>query len=204
MPTGYTADVANGKVTDFPTFATQCARAFGALILMRDDPMDAPIPEKFEASDYNTNALATARAHLKTLISMTPEAAAAAAAKAYDDAETSRLRSKAEGDAELARYRAMRTKVEAWTPPTAEHVGLKSFMLEQLDTSAYGWSAPRYYDEPTDKAKYEPEEWLRGEIDKAHRDIGYHAAEREKEIARTEGRNSWVAALRASLQGARS
>lgn len=48
MPTGYTADVQSGKVTDFAEYAMNCARAFGALVLMRDDPSDADIPERFE------------------------------------------------------------------------------------------------------------------------------------------------------------
>lgn len=30
MPTGYTFEVCEGKMTDFSAFALQCARAFGA------------------------------------------------------------------------------------------------------------------------------------------------------------------------------
>jgi hypothetical protein len=46
MPTGYTAPIADGMT--FEQFALGCARAFGALVTMRDEPSDAPIPERLE------------------------------------------------------------------------------------------------------------------------------------------------------------
>ena len=45
MPTGYTADIQDGKITTLREYALSCARAFGALIMMRDDPHDAPIAD---------------------------------------------------------------------------------------------------------------------------------------------------------------
>ena len=35
MPTGYTAAVCSGEITEIKDFALSCARAFGALITMR-------------------------------------------------------------------------------------------------------------------------------------------------------------------------
>ena len=43
MPTGYTAYVQDGVITEFADFAMKCARAFGALIDMRDESLDAEI-----------------------------------------------------------------------------------------------------------------------------------------------------------------
>jgi hypothetical protein len=57
MPTGYTAAVADGTITEFPDFAMQCARAFGTLVLMRDEPQDAAIPEKFEPAGRDKGAM---------------------------------------------------------------------------------------------------------------------------------------------------
>jgi hypothetical protein len=37
MPTGYTAGILDGKINTFPEFATECMKAFGACIHMRDD-----------------------------------------------------------------------------------------------------------------------------------------------------------------------
>lgn len=86
MPTGYTHEVQSGEVTDFPTFTMQCARAFGALIMMRDDPSDAQIPEQFEPSDYNRRARERAVAELQRLQNLTWDEIGAAARADYDAA----------------------------------------------------------------------------------------------------------------------
>ncbi len=56
MPTGYTAAVQNGTVTRFADFAMNCARAFGALVELRDE-MDAPIPDTFKPSTHHSESL---------------------------------------------------------------------------------------------------------------------------------------------------
>lgn len=53
-----------------------------------------------------------------------------------------------------AAYSRMRSKVEAWQPPTSKHLSLKKFMLEQIDISAP--NDPRSY-YPAD-AHMEPKE----------------------------------------------
>ena len=69
MPTGYTADVADGKITEFTEYALQCARAFGACIMLRDDPVSSEIPE-FEPSDYSAKELAEAEKDLSQFLAM--------------------------------------------------------------------------------------------------------------------------------------
>jgi hypothetical protein len=64
MPTGFTADICKGAEVSFEDFAMTCARAFGALYSMRDEPMDAPIPETFVASGYHADELEKAKARL--------------------------------------------------------------------------------------------------------------------------------------------
>jgi hypothetical protein len=193
MPTGYTADVQSGKVTEFPDFAMQCARAFGALIMMRDDPADAPIPE-FQPSDYHSKALATAEADVARLSAMTAEQAQTEA-----DAEHAKaVRQNNEWNAEKAacreRYEAMILKVDAWTPPTPDHNGLKEFMLKQLRESIDFDCRP--YDEP----KALPgAEWLEKAKARAARSVEYHRDEHAAEVKRTADRNAWVRNLRESL-----
>src|SRR5438309_7441629 len=86
MPTGYTADVGNGKVTDFATFALTCARGFGALITMRDDPMDAEIPDEFPVDEYAMRAYIADSERLNELRAMDAEEAERQADTAYTDA----------------------------------------------------------------------------------------------------------------------
>ena len=69
MPTGYTAGVADGSIIDFNEYALQCARNFGACILLRDEPLSSEIPE-FEPSDYHEKALTESKAGLSSFLAM--------------------------------------------------------------------------------------------------------------------------------------
>lgn len=194
MPTGYTVDVQSGKVTEFRDFALQCARAFGALVTMRDGPVDAPIPERFAPSDYHTKAIALAKADLADVGTWTPDRADFEAMRTYEREHQAWERREAEKGQQRARYEAMLAKVNAWTPPTPDHAGLKEFMAKQLSDSI-----------PWDCAESKPPEILRGAIYRekrlaeARRDLDYHIREDAKEQARAAERTEWIRALRASL-----
>jgi membrane-bound lytic murein transglycosylase len=195
MPTGYTHGVADGKVTDFPTFAMECARAFGALISMRDD-YDAPVPDEFQPSDYHAVQLEEARLRLTELQALTPEQAEERAAEAYVKACESNAQFKANTDEKRRRYEAMLEQVRAWEPPTAEHVELKRFMEAQLTDSIRHdceW-------QPEEPVRQSWSEWLDDQLKQAHSSIRYHASEDAAERARIAGRNAWVKGLRESLQ----
>lgn len=194
MPTGYTAAVVDGTETEFKDFAMSCARAFGALISMRDEPMSAEIPDEFKPSTWNADHLAEARSKLEQLRAMTPEQAEAAALKAYEDGCAAADRYDAKQAEEDRRLDAMLEKVEAWTPPTADHVQMKAFMVEQLTISKngdYKASRPKQMTGP---------EWLEDSIKQVMKDIGYHAKAQAEEEERCRGRTAWVRALRQSLQ----
>ena len=193
MPTGYTYPVVEGKISDFPTFAMTCARAFGALVTMRDDPADAPIPEEFKPSDWNEKRLAESRAKLAEIQALTPEQAEAVAAAEYTAALASHEEYERKEQEAEQRLDAMLEKVNAWKPPTAEHVEMKNFMIEQIRISKRG----DYRSKPPEKLG--GRDWMREKIEKLHHDIGYHAAEHAKEVARAAGRTEWIKALRASL-----
>lgn len=196
MPTGYTADVADGKVTDFAKFAMQCARAFGALVSMRDEPSDAAIPETFEPCDYHVNALRDARAELARLKGMTIDEQEAACRKASQEAQDFWDRYEAEKVAKRKRYEAMLARVEAWEPPTSEHVPMKEFMSKQLRESIDFDCGPAYCARPEPKKR---SEWYVKEIEEAASNVARHEAEHAKEVERARGRTEWVRALRSSL-----
>jgi len=124
---------------------------------------------------------------------MTVAEAEAAAGVAFDEAMKSHEAyeaREAEGDQRLD---AMMEKVLAWTPPTANHVEMKNFMVDQLKISKRGTYRPPLPEKQSGK------DWMVAEIEKAHRDIGYHAAEHAKEVERAVGRTEWVKQLRGSL-----
>lgn len=195
MPTGYTSNLYDGKDQSFPEFAMDCARAFGALILMRDDPKGTPIPDEFAPSDYHVKALTEARSEYDRLVTMTIFEADAEAERLADEWDADRVDEKATRVARKARYETMLAEIDVWEPPTSEHQGLKDFMVEQLtgsiefDCSIYEFPSPQR----------DGSAWRKEAVARARRDIEYHSAENAKEIERAAGRSAWVQALRGSL-----
>lgn len=196
MPTGYTAKIQDGSITEFRDFAWQCARAFGALIEMRDDPMDAPIPEAFAAdTKYYDLMIEDAERRLAELSAITPELADKEAAAAHQDALKGWNERKAERDRYRLRYLTMIEKVKAWQPPSADHLPMKQFMIEQLESSMK-FDCVGYENAPEPKTGTQ---WLQAEEASATRSASYGRSERAKELARVKDRNKWVSQLRESL-----
>lgn len=193
MPTGYTHPVQEGKITTLEQYIWTCARAFGALITMRDDPMNAPIPARLEPDGYHHKELTKATKELALLEKMT-KAEIDAAAKASED---ERLRwweeSRARTAVERERYQAMLDKVNAWMPPTKDHENFKVFMAKQLEDSI-----------KFDCREMDPFErvssdvWYAERVKSARHDIEYHRKEHAEELDRTAQRNAWLDALRNS------
>ena len=196
MPTGYTSDLYEGKDVTVSDFILGCARAFGALVTMRDDRKDAPIPDEFPASDYHADAVATAEAWLDEVRSMDTDDIAEIADRDYSQSLNRWRERRAQAHDRRVRYERMLAEVRAWTPPTGEHVGLRDFMVEQLTRSIDFDCSMTYDDRPTRLA---PFEWRAQQIEKAQHDIEYHRREHEKEVQRATERSQWVQALRESL-----
>ena len=193
MPTGYTAKLMS-EGEDFRTFVLTCARAFGACIMQRDDPMDQP-PSKHEPSDYHCKALEDTRQTLTRLHGMT---------RAEQIAYGNKLRSKSIADArassrkaqeEDARLKQMAALVLEWIPPSTDHQELKNFMLNQIKISKNGdWVAN--VSKVEDKTA---EEYFADSVASAERNITYHTKEHAKELGRTNSRNEWITKLYESL-----
>ncbi len=194
MPTGYTSIIEEREVS-FEEFTWRCARAFGALIMMRDDSMDAPIPQKFKPEPYYEEWLRKAQEELTRLQAMAVDEAEIAATSEYEAARTSWAKHEAKAVALTARYAALRAKVADWTPPSEEHAGLKQFMIEQIDLSARdGFGSYGVAPERTSGAV-----WLRSKIIEAERDVERYAKAAHEEQERVASRNAWIDALRRSV-----
>jgi hypothetical protein len=194
MATGYTADVADGTIADFATFALQCARAFGATIMQRDNPMSEP-PQLRVESDYNLKACEAAKQRLIELSALSESEADDMAALDYGKAVRARDEAKTRRDSTLARYESMLADVIRWEPPTADHVELKAFMIEQL-TKSIDWDCTDHSEAP---ARLSGPMWLEEEKKRALRNVGYHAKAHAEEIERCAAANRWIIALYESL-----
>lgn len=195
MPTGYTADVLDGTITELEPFVWQLARGMGALITMRDAASDTPVPERFEPSQYNNEHLTRLRAErdqIRALTADEADAGACADVLAYDTSRERYLAEKVEG---RQRYLDMIAKLEAWD---CAPEGIKEFGLDQLQQSL-DFDCPEnptYYGERPSEIG---EEWRRQKLAKVEQDILFHTRQQAEEEARTEGRNAWLAHLRRSL-----
>jgi hypothetical protein len=197
MPTGYTAAIKDGVT--FDKFAMNCARAFGALITLRDEPGDAPIPDRFEPSDYHAKAIRKAEERLLELDGISVEDAGLAAQVDHETALESCRKTIAENDQLRARYEGMLKQVDAWQPPTPDHEELKKFMREQITRSIDFDCSNEYYLRNM-PAKLTAMEWRSKQVEAARRDIAYHSKEHAEEVGRAASRTDWVKALRESLR----
>jgi hypothetical protein len=196
MPTGYTAAVKEGIT--FEQFVMRCSRAMGALVMMRDDQMDAPIPERFEPSDYHAQKLGEAQAMLVWATQVPASEAAREAESEYREAVARHRRNLEESTDLRNKYNALLAQVIQWQPPTPEHQGLKDFMAQQLrETIRFDCNDDYYLEHPP--VMLSGAAWKEAKIATAGKDVAYHSAEHAKEVERTEGRNNWLQQLRESL-----
>jgi len=195
MPTGYTLDLYDGKDITFEEFVLKCARAFGALIDMRDEPMDAPIPERFEPSDHHLKELEKAKRRLKEIRKWNEEKAEQEAERAYREALKEREEFIKKNKLIRKRYEDMLSKVQKWKPPTIEHASLKQFMIQQLlESIEFDCFVPEM------PQRLSGEEYREQQIKKALSDIEYHEKEYAEEVNRVYEKNKWLLSLRESLK----
>lgn len=194
--TGYVHNMID-KGQTFPQFAMECARAFGALILMRDDPMNTPIPEEMKPDEYYFRAIKEDQDRLERLSAMTAGELLAEGQKLRQQEIRRCQESLAKERDELLKISAMLERVNAWTPPTPDHQGLKSFMVQQLTESA------KYHDSGGESlAKAEAKsarDYGRDALANARDNLEYATKRLADEQRRCAERTAWVKSLRNSL-----
>ncbi|MEB9419887.1 hypothetical protein [Bacillus cereus group sp. BfR-BA-01318] len=84
MPSGYTYIIEDREKVSGSEFILRCARQFGALITMRDEPMDAEIPT-FTVSSGHLERIETAKQNLEAYKSMSLEEAERLTEESYQN-----------------------------------------------------------------------------------------------------------------------
>ena len=198
MPTGYTAALCERDVP-FDKFVWTCARAFGALISMRDDGLDAAIPARFGPSTYSQEQVRTLTVELKRLKGMSKQECAAEMERENAEHLAANEKYVAECAAKRERLMKMRNQVDAWKPPSADHFELKRFMQEQIDsTIRCDGKASTFHLELITHGT--PEDWRRSKMNECSQSIAYHEEAQREENERVAGRNLWLARLHESLR----
>lgn len=198
MPTGYTAKIKDG--IEFNEFVMTCARAMGACVMMRDDPMDTPIPDEFKPSEFYINSVENARKELARLKSMTDDECMNESRAEHDKAKEYHTQGQLEDRLARERYASMLAKVKAWTPPTTEHEGLKDFMVQQIESSIKFDCNHDYHGEQLAVLKMDiASDWRAKKIAAQHATIQQYSKSAREEADRAKDRTDWVKALRDSL-----
>lgn len=198
MPTGYTSKLYDGKPQAFAEFALACARNFGALVSMRDSGMDATIPDTIEPSTYHKDGAIEAEAKIAKVEQMTATELMEDQESKRADAEKYRSETLAKVAARKGRYQWMLKQVTDWAPPTPEHHGLKTFMIDQLSESMRfdcdGW-------EPSVPVIIDPEAYRQKLLANLREGLAYNLKHHAEEVARSSDRTAWIQQLRSSLMG---
>jgi hypothetical protein len=191
MPTGYTTDIYNGKDVSFRDFALNCARAFGACIMQRDDPADEK-PKIMPEESYHTE-------ELKKLGKFKKPTKAE-----FDSYVIERIADCKETIDKMKKLQtAYNKKIEEaqnWNPPTPEHEGLKKFMIQQLTESMlFDCSYDHYESELKKLNKMTYDDYFEQQKQYHKWKIKYHIEYLEKDLNNIRKRNKWIQDLYNSL-----
>lgn len=191
MATGYTSVVEEGEVEDLSTFILRCARAMGACVMMRDEPLDVPPPRVgFTESPYYVRALQKAEAALEAFKALPPQEKMGSVELAHKKAVDLNTVYDTSNAARLRRVEAMIAKVEAWKPPTGDHEGLKAFMLDQLKMSL-----PMLKPRARRDQLHTMEARMQEHLSRLEDDVRFARESLEDERERMRRCNDWIAAL---------
>lgn len=193
MTTAYTQFLLDNADATFADFALRCARAMGALVHMRDMPLDAPLPDEIRPDERVRERLEEAYARCRELDVMTMAEAERRAEEEYERLTRERAKAVAKRAEENRRLTEMLAQVEAWKLPTPRHAGLQKFMREQIEMSIH-----RPIDWPV--LRVSGRGWLDNQREDAARDLRSAAEDWEQEQRRARERTEWLMKLRASLE----
>jgi hypothetical protein len=205
MPTGYTAGILDGTTNSFTDFAKLCMRAFGATIHMRDEGLEMEYiprtPDKYYYEQIEkANQLFSDSQNLSDEAIINLRKAELEESKKYHEAAIERIK---EGRVKLE---AMLQQAKAYQAPTADHVEIKEFMIQQLTETIKRDGDSDYNEGKLLEVNRELEnlnvEVIRKNmVDKARRGLKYHRDELGKELARCTLSNTWVEQFVKSLEG---
>jgi len=197
MPTGYTHDIKNGIT--FEDYAFKCALAFGACLPQRDESANER-PKLREESSLYEEKLPEALAEYGYLMSLNNKQQNEYGTEERDK-EIANIQASLEKKRDLeSKYRNMLNKVEAWPPPTNNHVSLKGFMIKQIAESIEFDCNTNHYIEELQKAiTKKPADFYADAVKKAEWNCNYYEEELEKDLKRTEESNAWIMDLYKSL-----
>jgi len=185
VTTGYTSPVRDGKHTTLAEYAWHAAQAF-----FHDGMIESG------SEELETGAVETTKKEIARLVAMTPREIEKAFVAERKAIELSNQEKREKYAIERGRYEAMLAKVRAWTPPSEDHRGLRSFMESQLvDSIKFDFGSEPYQQ----KLPRHAGEWHAGQIAERRRLLGYYLEEQTKRREGVARRKAYIAALEAEF-----
>jgi hypothetical protein len=198
MPTGYTADVADGKVTELEDYILDVSRGMGFAIHLRDSGIKGKIPYDTERSYYKEDY----EKAVKKLDDWNNKSEIDKRVQFEKEMHEERNRLNgylSEKRKTKANYENMIAKVEAWEVPEFLE-STKEFALSQLKESVTFDCAGDYYERSKEEAENRRyEDWVAGKESSLFSDVEYSLNRWKEEKHRVAERNRYIKALYDSL-----
>ena len=196
--TGYTYDVAEGKITSGAEFLKLCARAFGACGIFRDESFDTPLEELIKKTwnkdgsykDYYKTHYDKAIDEYNRFASMSNEERKQMYMDELNDRYLRELECLTKMKTERKRFDKVLKEVNSWNPPTSEHESIKNFAIDQIGQVIAGDSEIEQQEkivrdlEFKDFNEEEFQEWKKNKIEHFEWDINYYESHEAKEKSR--------------------
>jgi len=204
MPTGFTAGILDGEIKTFEQFAKQCMRNFGATIHMRDDPSDAEYTPR-TPSDYHTKEIEKAKKLLADSDSLSDDEVMTLRKNELYESKKYHIEAIEKNKANAVTLERFLIQAKNFTPPTPQHSGIKTFMIEQLtSTIDFDCMGTYHHDKISEIDKelstLSPSSVRLSMAQKASKDLNYHQEEHKKDLIRCRESNEWVEQLIKSLK----
>lgn len=203
MPTGYTAKIYEGKETNFEEFALGCARAFGALASMREEPSSTEIPQELSVDEYYYKNVERAKQRVEHWNNISDNEIREKVT-ADNEAESRRgYDSAVKSNKTRTRYLKMLEKAESWVAPTPDHENFKAFMVDQLKSSI-DYDCKEYKDLEAFKVStvehtIDIEHERASGLNEAEYQLKFSIERLEKEEASVAEKNQWLKDLREAI-----
>lgn len=196
MPTGYTARIIDGKISNFQQFAKLCMRNFGATIHMRDESLDAEYTPRTPGTYYQ-DQIDKFNLELSIIKNMTAEEIISKKVKSLTESQEYHLNAINIANENRKILSALLEDARNFSPPTENHHGIKAFMIEQLESTIDFDCKTEYHEEKLREIKsqlenLDSETTIKELSEAAEKSLAYHKQSLKEEEDRCKESNDWV------------
>jgi gas vesicle protein len=201
MPSGMTSKIYEGKEETLESYILKCAHQFGGLMHTRDDGFDAPVRLRESYTSYYDRKIKSLREELTRYQQMTLDDAKKQIQEHYEE-ELTRYNRRVKEKLEVKeRYTTMLEKVQAWEPPTDEHLSLKNDAVKQLEDSIHFDCSTAYMSVPKKPLEGEAQQWLENQKYRLVEQIQSYKDDKQSDQEKVASNNKWIKDLLDSLGG---